>query len=57
VVGSVPALDKKGNVIKWFGTYRYTQNIKEKESGIKAKEHEESDRLKSAFLAIQRHNE
>jgi signal transduction histidine kinase len=57
LVRAVPALDKKGNVIKWFGTCTDIQNIKE--TGIellKAKEHaEESDRLKSAFLANMSH--
>jgi signal transduction histidine kinase len=57
LVRAVPVLDKKGNVIKWFGTCTDIQNIKE--TGIellKAKEHaEESDRLKSAFLANMSH--
>jgi signal transduction histidine kinase len=57
VVSSSTVLDKKGNVIKWFGTCTDIQNIKE--TGIellKAKEHaEESDRLKSAFLANMSH--
>jgi PAS domain-containing protein len=32
LVRAVPALDKKGNVIKWFGTCTDIQNIKEQES-------------------------
>jgi hypothetical protein len=53
LVRAVPVLDKNGNVIKWFGTCTDIQNIKETEIELlKAKEHaEESDRLKSAFLA------
>jgi PAS domain S-box-containing protein len=57
LVRGIPILDKKGNIIKWFGTCTDIQNIKETEIELlKAKEKaEESDRLKSAFLANMSH--
>ena len=57
LIRAVPIFDKKGNVIKWFGTCTDIQNIKETEIELlKAKEKaEESDRLKSAFLANMSH--
>jgi PAS domain S-box-containing protein len=57
LVRAVPVLDKKGKIIKWFGTCTDIQNIKETAIALlKAKEHaEESDRLKSAFLANMSH--
>ncbi|WP_366183588.1 PAS domain S-box protein [Flavobacterium ovatum] len=57
LVRAVPIFDKKGNIIKWFGTCTDIQNIKETEIELlKAKEKaEESDLLKSAFLANMSH--
>jgi PAS domain S-box-containing protein len=57
LVRGVPVLDKKGNIIKWFGTCTDIHNFKETEIELfKAKEKaEEADRLKSAFLANMSH--
>lgn len=57
LVRGVPVFDKKGNIVKWFGTCTDIQDIKEKEIElVKAKEKaEESDQLKSAFLANMSH--
>jgi PAS domain S-box-containing protein len=57
LVRGVPVFDKKGNIVKWFGTCTDIHDIKEKEIElVKAKEKaEESDQLKSAFLANMSH--
>jgi len=57
LVRGVPVMDKKGIILKWFGTCTDIDELKNSEETLKiAKDRaEESDRLKSAFLANMSH--
>ncbi|MBI9038332.1 MAG: PAS domain S-box protein [Bacteroidales bacterium] len=57
LIRGVPVLNKKGEIIKWFGTCTDIHEMKQTELElIAAKERaEESDKLKSAFLANMSH--